>query len=217
VEFNDGSQYREVSNFAAYMAERDIYCCRAASASGSPRTPYVDTAFARHRAGFANIKALCFYQFPYTDAGSPEAQAQFFLDTLGGALRKHEMVMLDPESGGGFTAGNVQDFVRRWLAVVEPTLNTKAWIYVPSALSAGLPRSFTGDRLVMAPRYSGDASHGLEPSWPWDIHQYTDQGYFPGLLASTGVNGDTNHTDLTTDQILARCNPNGQIQPCGSL
>lgn len=216
MDFNDGSQYREVTNFAAYMAERDIYCCRAASASGG--VPYVDTAFARHRAGFAGIKALCFYQFPYTGAGSPETQANFFINNaLGGALRAHEMVMIDPEAGGGFDSTNVQDWVRRWLAVVEPALNTRAWIYVPSALSAGLPRSFTDPRIVMAPRYSGTATRGLAPSWPYDIHQYTDIGYFPGLGNNTGTTGDADYTALTTDQILTTCNPNGLIPACGGL
>jgi GH25 family lysozyme M1 (1,4-beta-N-acetylmuramidase) len=203
VDFNDGSQYRVVTDPAKHRAAREIYCFRAASARSG--VPYVDTAFAQHRSSLAPMRALVMYQFVYTNAGTPEAQADFFLNALGGGLHTNEMVMIDPESGGGFTNSNVVDFTQRWLNRVEKALDTRAWVYVPSALSTGLSRAFTKDRIVVAPRYSGTAARGAAPWWPHDIHQYTDQGPFPGCAQS----GDTNYTTLTVEDLLRRCNPNG--------
>lgn len=208
MEFNDGSVYRVVTDPSAQLKQRSLFMARAVSARNGAM--YVDTAFARHRADLAGMTALCWYQFPYINVASPEAAAAYFLQTLGGALRWNEMVMLDPEPGGGFTAANTRDYVRRWLDVVEPALHTRAWVYVPSTLAEALPPSFTADRIIMAPRYSGTGAHGAEPWWPWDVHQYTDQGTFPGCLQT----GDTSHTSLTAEDLLARCNPTGWYSPC---
>ncbi len=198
MEFNDGSAYRIVTDPAAHMAARDVYCFRAASARNG--VPYIDTAFNRHRETLAPMRLLLLYQFVWQNAGTPEEQARFLITTIG-ALRPNEAVMLDIEAGGGIT--DPVDFTRRWLAVVEPALKTKAWVYVPSALADRLTRAVTGDRLVMAPRYSGTPARGLAPWWPHDVHQYTDQGPFPGCPQS----GDTSHTALTTEQLLARSRP----------
>lgn len=209
VEFNDGSQYRIVSDPSQQLAQRSLFMGRAAS--GRNGALYVDTAFPRHRDVLAGMPALCWYQYPWINLGTPEDHATFFCNALGGALRWNEMVMIDPEAGGGFTSADVQAWVARWLAVTESVLATKAWMYVPSTLAAGLPRAFTADRIIMAPRYSGTDAHGAEPWWPWDVHQYTDRGPFPGCAQT----GDTSHTTLTAEQLLARCNPSGLgASPC---
>jgi GH25 family lysozyme M1 (1,4-beta-N-acetylmuramidase) len=206
---NDGSMYRVVTDPAAQLRERTVYMFRAASARNG--VPYVDTAFARHRDSLAAMPALCMYQFPWQNAGTPEQQAQFLIDTLGGGLRWNEMVMLDPEATSALT--DPRGFVQRWLAHIEPRLACRAWVYVPSSLAAALPRTVTGDRIVMAPRYSGTPNRGAPPTWPWDVHQYTDQGPFPGCTQS----GDTSFTDLTAQQMLERCNPGAETaaSPCG--
>lgn len=202
MEFNDGSMYRVVTDPARQLAERELYCHRAASARAN--VPYVDPTFVDHRQKLAKMPGLLFYQFAYLTAGTPETQAAFFVSALDFGLHRNEMVMLDVESGGGFTATNVQAFARRWLDVVEAALRCRAWLYVPGALSAGLPRSFTGDRLVMAPHYSGT------PTWPYDAHQYTSTGYFPGCA----MTGDVSETTLTVARMLRRCNPDGIDTTC---
>ena len=209
MEFNDGSMYRVVLDPARQLAERQLYCHRAASARGN--VPYVDPTFVDHRNKLSAMPGLLFYQFVYLAAGTPEAQADLLVNALGGGLRTNEMVMLDVESGGGFTASNVVPFAQRWLARVESRLHTLAWVYVPSALAAGINRAVTGSRLVMAPRYSGTGARGTAPSWSHDVHQFTDRGYFPGC----GQTGDTSYTTLTVDQMLRRCNPSGIATPCG--
>lgn len=208
MEFNDGSQYRVVTDPERHMRERELYCFRAASTRNGAM--YVDTAFEQHRATLANMRGLMIYQYVYVSA-SPEETADFFLRALGD-LRENEMVMVDPEVGGGFTNDNAPAWVQRWLNRVETALDTRAWIYVPKAISIGLNRNFTKDRIIMAPRYTRDAATGLmspnrgiSPDWPHDVHQFTDNGYFPGCTQT----GDTNFTALTVDEMLRRCNPNG--------
>jgi hypothetical protein len=195
VEFNDGSMYRVVSDPPALLRERQVYMHRAASARSG--VPYVDPTFADHRARLSGLPLLVWYQYVYQNAGTPEAQADFLCKAIG-TLRPNETVMIDIETGGGIT--DPQDFARRWLAVVEPRLLCLAWVYVPGALAAALPRTFTGDRVVMAPRYSGTASRGAAPTWPHDVHQYTDQGHFPGCTQS----GDTSYTALSLETLKAR-------------
>lgn len=204
--FNDGSQYRVVTDPEAHMAERDMFCFRAASARDGAM--YVDTAFDRHRTQLAPMKALLLYQFVYGQF-TPEAQADFFLAAVDG-LRWNEMVMLDIESGGGIP--DPAGFARRWLDAVEPALQCRAWVYVPRALNAAL-RPVIGDRIVMAPRYSGTAQRGTPPDWPWDVHQYSDRGPFPGVSAPG--DGDVSFTELQPEAMLARCNPSGMgASPC---
>lgn len=198
MDFNDGSVFRVVTDPAAQLRQRQVYMHRAVT--GVTGAPAVDTTFASHRTRLAGMPLLVWYQFVYQNAGTPEAQADYLCKTLG-SLRPNEAVMLDIETRGGVT--NPQDFARRWLAVVESRLRCRAWIYVPGALAAALPRSFTGDRIVMAPRYSGTASRGSPPAWPHDVHQYTDRGPFPGCAQS----GDTSYTALTVAQLLARSRP----------
>lgn len=199
MEFNDGSQYRIVTDAAAHMREREMYEFRVCSAKNGT-TLYVDTAYATHRARLSKMKALLLYAFPYQNAGTPEHQADYFCDILG-ALGPHEMVMLDTEGASGLV--NPADFARRWFAVVEKRLNTLSWIYVPRDLSAVLHRGVTGPRIVKAPRYSGHAGKGTPPDWSHDVWQYTDRGYFPGCPQS----GDVNVTSWTVEQLLQRCKP----------
>lgn len=203
MDFNDGSQYRVVTDPARHIEERELYCFRAASTRDG--TMYVDTAFERHRNDLASMRGLVMYQYVYVSA-SPEETADFFLAAIDG-LRENEMVMVDPEVGGGFTNENAPAWVQQWLDRVEAALDTRAWVYVPSALAAGLDRRFTDRRIVMAPRYSGTELRGDAPSWSWDVHQYTDRGYFPGCPDPAG--GDVSYTNMTVDDMLRRCNPNG--------
>lgn len=208
MEFNDGSEYRVLDSAVSQVqAGRELYAYRAASMRGGQL--YEDLAFNHHRQITAGVlRATLIYQFVYTSA-SPEAQADFFLQTLGYGLQPQEMVCLDLESGGGFTPANVTNFAERWLVRVEPALATKAWLYVPSALSSILSASVASDRIIWAPRYSGGAQRGAAPFWRHDVHQYTDRGFFPGC----SMTGDTSYTTLTTEAMLARCNPGGFVQP----
>lgn len=200
MDFNDGSMYRVVADPARQLAERQLYMHRL----GSVRlgVPYVDPTFADHRRRLARMPGLVWYQYVHAAPG-PEAQADVLCYTLG-RLAQNEMVMLDLEPGSatnpsGLTTANVQDFAARWLAVVEMRLSCLAWLYVPGSFAAAVPRSFTGARVVMAPHYSGT------PSWPHDVHQYTESGYFPGCTQT----GDVSRTSLTVAEMLRRCNPRG--------
>lgn len=199
MEFNDGSQYRVVSDPARHMREREMFEFRVASARNGRL--YVDTAFRYHREALRGMSALLLYQFAYGQ-WSAEQQADFFCDTVG-RLRPNEMVMLDIEQSSGIS--NPADFTRRWLARAEGWLGGLAWVYVPQELAAQVTRDVTGPRIVKAPRYSGGAGRGPAPWWPHDVHQYSDEGYFPGCSSSTG--GDVNWTAWTVDQMLARCKP----------
>jgi GH25 family lysozyme M1 (1,4-beta-N-acetylmuramidase) len=208
VEFNDGSQYRVLQNPDAQLqAGREMYAYRASSARNGAL--YVDSAFDYHRQVTAGrFKATLIYQFVYADFSASD-QANYFLNALGYGLQTQEMVCLDMESSGGFGAQNTSTFARDWLSMVEAVLRCRAWVYVPQALSSALSSAVTPERLIWAPRYSGTPSRGPAPSWRYDAHQYTDRGFFPGC----SLPGDTSYTAMTTDQMLARCNPSGFPEP----
>jgi GH25 family lysozyme M1 (1,4-beta-N-acetylmuramidase) len=163
----------------------------------------VDEAFDHHRRVSDVFRATCIYQYVWPHF-TPEAQADFLVDTvLSCGLQQHEMVCLDIE-----TEAKIPDplgFAMRWLNEVEERLDTRAWVYVPGPLSKHFHRSITDDRIIMAPKYSGTPMMGARPTWPHDIHQYTDRGFFPGCTQS----GDLSHTEMTIGQLLARCNPYG--------
>lgn len=183
-----------------------MYAYRAGSARDGAL--YVDSAFDHHRRVTANgFEATLIYQFAWQQF-TPEFQANYFASTLGFGLQQHEMVCLDMETSGGFIPSNAATFARAWLAAVEALLQCKAWLYVPSALSTALSASVTQDRIIWAPRYSGTPTRAAEPTWRWNAHQYTDRGFFPGCAQS----GDVSYTDMTTDQMLSRCNPQGFIE-----
>jgi GH25 family lysozyme M1 (1,4-beta-N-acetylmuramidase) len=208
VIFNDGSEYRVLANPDAQLqAGRTMYAYRAASSRNG--TLYVDSAFDYHRTITAGrFEATLIYQFANV-ATTPESQASFLADALGYGLQTQEMICLDVEAGGGFTAGNVGLFLRGWLAAAESLLHCKAWFYVPQALATALSSSVTADRIIWAPRYSGTSEKGTEPGWRHDVWQYTDRGFFPGCA----LPGDTSTTTLTTEAMLARCNPDGFAEP----
>jgi hypothetical protein len=192
MEFNDGSSYRVVTDPARHLRERPMFIGRAASARNAGL--YVDTSLAHHRTTLASMPLLVWYQYVWSQWG-PETQAQFLIDTLG-YLKPNETVMLDIETAAGIA--DPADFSRRWLAHIEPRLKCRAWIYVPGALYPALA-PLIGGRVVVMPHYSG------VPTWPHDVHQYTDRGYFPGCPDQAG--GDVNRTALTVPQLLARSRP----------
>lgn len=197
MEFNDGNRWHYVTDFDRYVRERQMYEMRTCSAQAGRM--YIDPQFRSQRQNLQpRLHAYLHYQFPYQNAGTPERQAEFFCAAIG-ELRDNEMVMLDTEAGSGLR--DPADFMRRWCAIVEPRLNTLAWIYIPSALAGSLTRAVTGPRIVKAPRYSGNAGIGDPPWWPHDVHQYTDRGYFPG----SNEPGDVNVTSLTVNEMLTRC------------
>jgi GH25 family lysozyme M1 (1,4-beta-N-acetylmuramidase) len=198
METNDGSQYRVVTDPAAYMAARPMYVFRAASARNGAM--YIDTAFDRHRTGLAAMPLLVMYQYVYPQ-WSAEQQADFFCNAIGEA-RGNETAMLDIE-----TAAAIPDpagFARVWLARVEERLGCRSWIYIPGPLAGPLV-PVAGGRVIMAPRYSGTAQRGAAPTWQHDVHQYTDRGYFPGCPDPAG--GDTSYTALTLADLIARSRP----------
>jgi len=196
TEFSDGNQWHYITDPAAYERARLMYEYRVAS--GSTGQMLVDTQWVQQRAAMQPLlDGMLYYQKPYNKE-SPEAQANLFCDILG-HLAPNEMVMLDIE--GDINVPDPADFVRRWCAVVEPRLNTLAWIYIPQSLSGALTRAVTGNRIIKAPKYSGTDQRGPAPSWPYDVHQYSDRGWFPG---GNGP-GDANFTDLTVPQMLDRC------------
>lgn len=196
MEFNDGSKYVILKKPELQVqAGRTLYAYKGCGASGSTLTK--DPYFDHHRNLRDYFKGTLIYQFVYAHI-SPEASAEFFVKTLGGELNPGEMVAIDPEVDGGFDSSNVFDYCRRWLAVVETKLNTKAWIYTAKDFNAALA-PLTKDRVKWVPRYNTEP-----PSWSsWDVWQNSDKGPFPG--SDQGV-GDTNQTSLTTEQLLARCN-----------
>lgn len=200
MEFNDGSQYRVVTDPSRNRRERPMYEFRACSATNG-RNKYRDTAFDRHRRDFRGHPVLM-YQFPYQNAGSPEAQADFFLSIVS-PLGDLDMMMIDTEIMSGLV--DPREWTRRWLRHVEAKTGKLCWIYVPSHLLKPLDRSLTGPRIVKAPRYSGSARIGAKPWWSHDVHQYTDRGYFPGCPQS----GDVNVTSWTVQDLLRRCNGGG--------
>lgn len=196
TEFNDGNQWHFITDPNAYAQNRLLYEMRVCS--GSTGSMLIDTSWVQQRAAIQPLlDGMLYYQKPYNKE-SPEAQANLFCDLLG-RLAPNEMVMLDIE--GDINVPDPADFVRRWCAVVEPRLNTLAWIYVPQSLSGALTRAVTGNRIVKAPKYSGTDQRGPAPTWDHDVHQYSDKGWFPG---GNGP-GDANFTDLTVPQMLDRC------------
>lgn len=203
MEYNDGSQFRVVTDPARYMRERSAYEFRVCSAKNGNNL-YVDTAFAKHRRDLQGLSLLVMYAFPYQNAGSPESQANYFADVLG-KLGPNEVAMLDCEDASGLK--NPTDFSLRWSVQVTKRLGGLEIQYAPKSLSGSINHRTMGNRLLKAPRYSGGSGKGAAPTWDYDIWQYSDQGYFPGCSQS----GDINFTNLSVNDILARCKTGSSV------
>jgi hypothetical protein len=206
--FNDGNQWHFIVDINAYMRERNFYEMRACSARNNGRDMYVDEKFKQQQKLCRdNGLAALWYQFPYQNAGTPEQQADFFLNAVGNLL-PNERVMLDTEGGSGLASPT--EFALRWFAVVEKEFNTIGWIYVPQSLSSALSPAKIGNRITKAPRYaSGDPydKWGPTPTWAHDIHQYSQNAYFPGANGP----GDSNFSKWSLEVLLARSTPQSNV------
>lgn len=188
--YNDLNQWHYVVDRDAHLAAgRRVVELRAMS--GTTGTMLVDKVWRQQRALFQPVMDLVVhYQKPYAGQ-SPERQATDFCALLGG-LEPNERVLYDGERD--LDVPDRTEFARRWLGVLEDRLDTLAQVYVPGTIRGEFPRSFTGDRIVKAPHYSGT------PDWPHDVHQFTDRGPIPG----GNTTGDVNRTRLTVVELLAR-------------
>lgn len=201
--YSDVNEWHRIIDPVAYVdSGRDLLEYRVATAQSPDfRVLTQDHYWRTHRRMCAEHGiASVLYQFPYQTAGTPEQQAEYFCGLVE-PLRDNEMVMIDIEGRGKLA--NPVNFLRRWLAVVEPRLNTRAWVYVPRSFASKLTREVTGDRIVKAPDYdANDGEPHSPPTWPHDVWQFSSKAELPGGNVPTG---DANITDWTTQQLIDRC------------
>lgn len=202
--FSDVNQWHRVTNRKAYEdAGRQLIEIRCMS--GSSGKMVTDTEFVNHRSRFRGFPRL-YYFFPYNQA-SPEQQADWFANSLVQLDPATEMIMLDIEAGSKIK--DPEHFTRVFLARIEYRFREqKCWVYLPKSLASKEMYEVIGDRLIKAPRFSGNANRGAAPNWGhWDVHQYTDKGWMPG---SPDGPGDCNYTPLSVHELLMRSRKNTQ-------
>lgn len=204
--FNDVNEWHQVTDRAKYVAAGnpmiEIRCM-----SGSSGTMLTDKTFRQHRERFKNFPRL-YYFFPFNKADA-KTQAKWFGDTLG-YVGPDEMIMLDIEAGSHIS--DPVGFTREFLKWIEYRFHgNKCWVYLPKSLASKEMYNVIGDRVIKAPRFSGNAGRGAPPNWGhWDVHQYTDKGPMPG---SPHGPGDCNFTNLSVSELFARSKYTEEVDP----
>lgn len=159
---------------------------------------YIDPQFQRNRSEARRVQIPCgFYHYGYPQYNSPEAEASWFLKTLG-QVQENEILFLDLEEQYADPVGWAKKFLD----------------YVSSQLNGYKPLLYTFDAYIKAhgdwsPIYN--ANYGLwyanyngespeNPTWntPWPIvpfWQYTSGGQIPGVSGNVDLDvfyGDMN-------------------------
>lgn len=136
---------------------------------------YVDTQFARNRAG----AAWAWHRLLY-DYMDPGGNADTFLATVG-KLRLGEAAMLDAEAPG-LTVGDCL----RWCQQVEAATGRPAVIYTGKFTAGGTIWSssqlFNGQRARILAAYTSEpTARALAAPYGWDAWQWTDKGAVAGI------------------------------------
>ncbi len=184
----DIASYQGLPDFAQVAASGVSFVVTKATEG----TGYVNPTFCHNwlqspAAGLARAA----YHFARPDESGPEAQASFFLHTLG-PLSPGDVLVLDLESG----SGNVLNWTLGWLRAVwlatgaRPLLYSGTWFMEPHGLTGNAELSEYG--LWLAAYQSAPPSP--PPNWPfWAIWQYSDKGIVPGIAGPVDLdyfNGD---------------------------
>lgn len=179
---NDVSEHQKRIDWPAHRAGRQAVILRAHNGNRA------DTLFPENRAGAAPMRLVGLYQYLVESRDAAE-QAREFVATVR-SLGANEWPILDIEVGSNYAAR-----ARAWLAVVEPALGRRAWVYSGDSywrttdLAAAV-----GDRCRWVARYSTTA-----PVTPHTLWQRSSSARAPGVAGAV----DESVYAGTLDQLIA--------------
>lgn len=141
-------------------------------------TTYKAKTFARNWKVLADLGAVRgAYHFARPGRGSPEAQADHFLATVG-TWQPTDLLVLDLEDG----TGNLDAFAIAFLARVEQRTGIVPWFY---SYAPFIRAHITDRRLARYPlwlaAYSSKAPAAPTPWSRWHLWQHTDKASIPGI------------------------------------
>lgn len=190
--FNDVSEFRVITDPAAYQAVNDVLITKATGCADRYGGLFIDPTFGRHRAIGTKLVAMGLYVYIVGQGiKSYQIQADFFSNAIGG-LSDNEFIALDIEDS---SISDPLNCFKTMTSILEPRHRTQCMIYLPEKFANSIPRSVTENRLIWAPNYNP-----TEPNWPFDIWQYTDKG----AIAGCSQTGDTSVTKFPPEEILSR-------------
>lgn len=181
----DVSYYQPNIDFSVLKSQIDFIFIRASYGVG-----FVDKCFISHRDSARTNNIPCgFYHYAYPQYNSPEAEADFFLQTVG-ALQDNEILILDFEEKFN---GDVVAWCKAFLDKVSVSLNGyKPFIYLNRSTIKSYnwqPVVDAGYNLWLA-AYDNDPDF-IEFSTPWPnipIKQYSDSGKVGGVINNVDLN-----------------------------
>ena len=160
------------------------------------------------------------YQF-FRPNQDPIAQAELFLDKIGGALQADDLPpVIDIEAAGGLSPAQVAANAKQWIDHVEAALGVKPIIYSGFYFwrdQVGAP-AYGAEHPYWHAQYTSAECPNIPAPWTkWAFWQYTSSGRVDGI---TG-NVDVNRFDGTEAQLLALTpgggNGNGNPTSCGTI
>lgn len=228
----DVSYYQGDIDWDAVAADGVQYAIIRVSHSLQFFDPQFDANLAGARAAGVHAGVYQFFE-PDED---PVAQADLLLEALGPLQPGDLPPMIDVESTGGRSPGEINTAIHAWIDRVESTLGVKPLVYSGYYFwNDNVGSTDFGEYPLMLPWYGVDCPGGVNVGWDmWSIHQYCDCGSVAGIsgpvdvdrfngtladleaLSFAPVCGDGSCTGAETPYTCAGdCPPCGEIQPSG--
>lgn len=188
----DISKWQGTVDYTKLLGTIDFVIARSSYGTG-----FKDEQFERNKSELRRLNIPHgFYHYAYPNLNTPEAEADWFLQSVG-ELQDGELLVLDFEESYG---GNSVDWCKRFLDRVSSRLNNyKPLLYI----NLNYNNLFDWSSVVNANYglwlaywdYNGD---NAAPKTDWQItaiEQYSNKGSFAGIIGA--VDADVFHGDLT--------------------
>ena len=182
---NDVASYQGDINYDVYKNNTNFVIMKSTEGNG-----FVDPKFKRNQSESRRVNLpLGYYHFARPDLGNtPEAEANFFLQTLG-ELKPGEVLCLDYEPPVQ-TQADV-DWCKKWLDFVQAKTKVKSFVYLNQSQVKKFDwkKVIDGGYALWIAAYTGSPTNNnfVTGQWPTAaMQQWTSSQKVPGILNGTG-------------------------------
>lgn len=206
---NDCSEHQGVIDWEKYKDNTNFVIIRATIGTARLDNQFVKNRDSAREAGLP----LGFYHYSYPQYNTPEAEADFFKESIG-EIREGEVLVLDFEEQW---SGNHVDFCKRFLDRLSGSLNGyKPLIYLNQSQTTSLnwkPVVDAGYGLwIAAYTYNPEVNTFQIGAWPFAaMQQWTNKQLVPGITGK--VDGNVFFGDATTFKKYGYQKPLAQPDP----